>query len=235
MNVMATTTQSARRINALASALKARNYLEIGVCAGHTFLDVRIDKRVAVDPEFRFDTKPHADANTVFHRMPSDQYFVNHAGEIFDLIFIDGLHTFEQTYRDFLSCLELSHRNTLFLIDDTVPSDVYSAWPSQQEAHQRRHEAGQRDDYSWHGDVYKVVFAIHDFHPLLSYATIMTGGNPQTLVWRRPRPEFAPRFNSLETISRLDWFHFKREFSLMNPKDEAAGLALAINALQRGD
>ena len=80
-----------------------------------------------------------------------------------------------------------------------------------------------------HGDIFKMVFAIHDFFPRLSFCTIGTEGNPQTLVWREPRQDFRPRFNSLETVSRMSWFEMRRNFELMRvmPEEEALALVTA--------
>ena len=55
-------THSSRRINALAAAMRARRYLEVGVNKGETFLAVEIAEKTAVDPEFRFDWQAAADA-----------------------------------------------------------------------------------------------------------------------------------------------------------------------------
>ena len=222
---------SARRINVLAEKLGAKSYLEIGVYEGETFRAVRIERLVGVDKQFRFDTKTCDPDTTRLFQMTSDEYFVKEArNDIFDIIFVDALHTFEQCLRDCNNALMVSHARTVWVIDDTVPSDVYSAWPVAAEAVQRRKEAGI-ESAAWHGDVYKVIFAIHDFFPLLSFATITTGGNPQTVVWREPRGNFKQRYGSLETISRLSWFEFRREFALLNPVEEEAGLQMVVRAL----
>jgi hypothetical protein len=63
---------------------------------------------------------------------------------------------------------------------------------------------------------------------MLSYATIMTGGNPQTFVWQSPRPEFKPKYNSLEDISRLSWYESRRTYALLNPVDEDTGIRMAL-------
>ena len=82
-----------------------------------------------------------------------------------------------------------------------------------------RKEAGGSGN-AWHGDIYKMVFAIHDFFPSLSYVTIATDGNPQTLVWRESRAGFVPRFNSLEVISRLTWFDLRENLDILNRQTE---------------
>jgi Methyltransferase domain len=225
---------SARRINALAEALGAKRYLEIGVHAGETFVNINIEERTGVDPNFVFDTSKHENRATRFFPIPSDEFFVNSRfGGPYDIIFIDGLHTFEQTYRDFMNALMVAHRKTVWLIDDTFPCDIFSAWPQHGDAVRFRRESGVvANSGAWHGDVYKMAYAIHDFHPMLSYLTIVEGGNPQTLVWLEPRLGFTPRFNSLEAVSRLSWFDLQNNHDLMYLASESDGLRRVIDALR---
>lgn len=226
------TNHSARRINTLAKAIGATRYLEIGVHHGRTFFAVDIAKKTAVDPRFRFEWQDKQNADTRFFAMTSDRWFINHGGgEMFDIIFLDGLHTFEQTFRDFCNSLMVSHEKTIWIIDDTVPSDVYSSWPNQREATSFRHSDFAVARGTWQGDVFKMVFAIHDFFPTLSYCTVATGGNPQTIVWRQPRTDFAPVFNNLETVSRQTYFDFKRQFDLMRSQPEGAALKAVLNGM----
>jgi hypothetical protein len=58
------------------------------------------------------------------------------------------------------------------------------------------------------GDVYKVVFLIHDFFPQYSYATFQ--GHGQTAVWLETRKDFTPTWNSLGKIGRLGYRDFLR-------------------------
>jgi hypothetical protein len=224
-------TYSSRRLNTLIKTLGFTRYLEIGVYTGATFLQVSAEHRTGVDPNFRFEFEKHKNPATRFFSMTSDEYFLRLApNDMFDVFFVDGLHTFEQTFRDFCCSLSCAHSRSIWLIDDTVPNDPYSALPNHGDAMRFRAETGS-SDLSWHGDVYKTVFAIHDFFPMLSYCTINTGGNPQTLVWKQSRgTAFAPKFNSLEAISRLSFFDFKKNVALMKYCDEATGLGLAINS-----
>ena len=222
-------THSSRRINALAAAMPARRYLEVGVNKGETFLAVEIAERTAVDPEFRFDWQAAAGPTTVFHEVPSDTYFAT-CRESFDIVFLDGLHVFAQTFRDFCNTLLVTHERSLIVIDDTVPDDIYSSWPHPRESRAFRRQAGGHGG-SWHGDIFKMVFAIHDFFPRLSYVTIGTEGNPQTLVWHEPRTDFRPLLNSYEAVSRMSWFEMRRYYATMRVLPEAEALALVTGRL----
>lgn len=134
--------------------------------------------------------------------------------------FFDGLHQFEQTARDILNGIWLSHRRTIWIIDDVFPSDPYSACRDQGRAYSLRDRAGLRSR-AWHGDVFKVVFFIHDFLPNLNYCTLRDGGNPQTVVWCEYRQNATPVCGSLEDISRLSYFDLMDSLTVLHLTSEA--------------
>jgi len=175
---------SARRINALASQFPAwREYLEIGIFEGLTFETVHIRHRVGVDPRPLFDLRyPPRGCEVVV--LTSDAYFAKIAPTVsFDVAFIDGLHTAEQTYRDIINTFAHVPSGPV-LIDDTVPLDEISAIPDQEESYRVRAAAGL-EGRQWHGDVWRTIVVLDRHHPELEWRTIIDRGNPQTLVWRR--------------------------------------------------
>jgi hypothetical protein len=215
---------SIRRINRIAQHLGACSYLEIGVDQGLTFNGLSFEHKVAVDPRFRFDVAEFQRDGVEFHATTSDQYFIRYgSSRKFDIVFLDGLHTFQQTFRDFCNSLACSHDRTVWLIDDVFPTDVYSAWPNQSEAVRFRKEAGGEGP-AWHGDVFKIVFALHDFFPMFSYVTLGAGANFQALVWKSPRTGYSPIFSTLEAIERLTYFDMLNHRNAMNMKSEERGL-----------
>ena len=127
---MATTNSG--RLNALAAMTASMSYLEIGVQQGETFFEVDVSKKVGVDPSFTFDTVERGTDDCTFHEVTSDRYFSAIAEDdtSFDLIFLDGLHTFDQTIRDFCASLSCSHAQTIWLIDDTSPTSRLAAHPN---------------------------------------------------------------------------------------------------------
>jgi hypothetical protein len=206
------------RLEALAQTNGAKTYLEIGVAQGNTFVNATFfDLRHGVDPKPRFDAPAYESASVQFFEMTSDDFFADHADldQKYDIIFLDGLHTFEQTFRDFCCSQAHSHDGTIWLIDDVYPTDIFSACPDQRLAYRYRERHGIPGK-AWHGDVFKVVFALHDFFPNLSYRTIVGSGNPQAVVIRRQRPEFAPVFGDFEQISRMSYYDFAENQRPMN-------------------
>lgn len=224
---------SARRVNFLANALGARNYLEIGVNDGQSFFDITVPERTGVDPDFRFDIEEKKAPNTWFVPKTSDAFFAGRQSMApFDLIFIDGLHQFEQVVRDISNSILHSHAGSVILIDDTKPNDVYSSLPDMAATMRFRRAAGF-DHPAWHGDVFKAVFYLHDFWPSLNYRTIVQGGNPQTLVWRSTTDALrSPRFNSLERISRLTYFELCDNLDILRESLEDDALNLCVEQVK---
>jgi hypothetical protein len=212
---------SARRINRVARHTGAQSYLEIGVCRGATFNRVSINRKVGVDPNFRFNVEDSRKEGAELHLLTSDQYFTEVGGsKKFDIIFLDGLHQFHQTFRDFCNSLVCAHERTVWLIDDVFPVDVYSSLPIQRESIRFRRRERNDSNPAWHGDIYKLVFAIHDFFPTMSYVTLMGAGNPQTIAWKAPRKNFAPLLNSMEAIERLGYFDMLNREDIFNALSE---------------
>jgi hypothetical protein len=175
---------STRRINAVLAGFPAMNlYLEIGLEAGRTLENVLAPHRVGVDPNPLFDTNVLPDGVEI-HSIPSDDYFARLPRRTaFDFVFVDGLHTYQQTYCDVINAFRHCPKGVL-LIDDVVPSDWISAIPDQAESLELRRQHGI-DNIDWHGDVFKVILMLRDHHPELDWVTIVDRGNPQTFVWRR--------------------------------------------------
>lgn len=218
------------RINRLATLNNAGRYLEIGVAEGFTFHNVNVRHKTAVDPEFLFDTGRHSHKpGHYYFPMTSDSFFADMEriradvyGEdvAWDIIYIDGLHRYEQAMKDFTNSLDFAHGNTIWIFDDTVPSDPWSAIPDMQFSYLLRQMAGLagRD---WHGDVFKCVFALHDFFPEFSYATVTGMGNPQTVVWHTGETARRPRiFRDIADIGRMGYFDMLGRCAALNPMPE---------------
>jgi hypothetical protein len=222
---------TANRLRRLGALNGAARYLEIGVCNGDTFLNVEFPVADAVDPRFQFDIVAFAREGARFLSKTSDDFFrEDTVGQVYDLMFLDGLHTFEQCFRDFCASMAHAHERTIWLIDDTVPNDAFSIRKNMKETWRLRAAHGIKSP-AWHGDVFKTLFAIHDFFPTFDYRTVEGTGNPQTIVIRSPRRDFAPRWNSLEAISRCDYMDFLDNRDILKSVSEDEAVAWAATAL----
>jgi len=128
-------------------------YLEIGVNVGVVFLHVRAARKVAVDPVNRIPRwKRLAHPNTLlrgeFVQTTSDAYFeALEPGDEFDVVFVDGLHTHEQSLRDVEQALGCVHREGVVLVHDCNPTSAAAGGPDPD-------ASGGR---GWCGEVWKTI------------------------------------------------------------------------------
>lgn len=181
-------------------------YLEIGVCRGVTFHRVPAAMKVAVDPLFQFDVEDrrarHPEAS--YHEITSDHYFatVVDPAQQFDVVYLDGLHTLEQTLRDLMNALNHLQPGGVIVIDDTRPPTYLASLPGRQNFFEVRSWLGVDDQKAWMGDVYRLVYFIETFCPHLSFATI-ADNHGQTVVWRSRRSDVPER--TLREVSELSF------------------------------
>ena len=121
-------------LNFLIKNSKIDSYLEIGCDKNLTFDSIFLKNKIGVDP-VRGGT----------HRMTSDNFF-DENNTIFDLIFIDGLHHYEQVKRDVINSLNKSKSNSWIVLHDVFPRNAV-------EEHTPCITSGP-----WTGDVWKIAF-----------------------------------------------------------------------------
>lgn len=190
-------------VNGLLSLFERPRYLEIGVYEGATFIPARAARKVAVDPAIRFsrEAAEAAGESVELHEVVSDRWFGEIAGpgDVFDVIFLDGLHTFEQTLRDLLNAMERLAPGGVILVDDVRPDSELAGLPDYAEA-RRRHAAGEPWNGHWMGDAYRLVFFVDTF--LQGWSFRCTSDNlGQMVLWRQPRS--AVRERALAEIAGL--------------------------------
>jgi hypothetical protein len=214
--------QLSHLINSLLTKTKNSQYLEIGVMAGVTFHQVTESSlKVAVDPKFLFDVSHLMSANVRYETMTSDMYFLQNK-QIFDVIFIDGLHEFKQSLKDLLSSLAiLSHETAYVIIDDIWPTDIFSSLPDQQECYDLRREFLRSNEVplDWRGDVYKILFFTKSFLGTwkASVVTETADTNHRLILTRYGRNNLAlPESMTLEQIERLSYTDFRKYSKYIN-------------------
>jgi len=128
-----------RIIPYLANKLAAKSYLEIGCADNQCFDKVPVVHKVGVDPER---------GGTV--RMTSDEFFSSNK-EKFDLIFVDGLHKYEQVYKDLENSFKSLQPGGIVVMHDILPSNRFSAAPNKK-------EKKKKGVVAWNGDVWRAAF-----------------------------------------------------------------------------
>jgi hypothetical protein len=144
---------------------KARTYLEIGVSNGDNFFQIKARQKVAVDPNFRFSGKRRIkwiiknlfNISAKYYECTSDNYFArNPQINNFDVVFIDGLHTYEQSLRDVINSLDRINENGIIVMHDCNPPNQAAAYPAKSFEHAAELKLpGWTGD--WCGDVWKTV------------------------------------------------------------------------------
>ncbi|KDA00635.1 hypothetical protein HPO_01360 [Hyphomonas polymorpha PS728] len=207
-------------INTLASKMKYQSYLEIGVEAGVTFRQVEVASKVAVDPDFKTDT---ATLGGEAHSITSDAFFARDHRS-FDCTFVDGLHTFEQSLRDFENAWARRTPRGIVIVDDCYPSDDLAALPDHAECVRRKIARGDADR-NWMGDVYKTVIYIHDFtsHEI----AFVEGSMGVVVVWPGHRAT-APWLGTRSAIEACTLDQFRSLTLPVLPLDEITARICAM-------
>jgi hypothetical protein len=107
------------------------SYLEIGVQNNEVFKKINTKNKIGVDP-FSGGT----------HRMTSDKFFDSN-NENFDLVFIDGLHEYNQCKRDLLNSIKFLNPGGLIILHDLIPKNYLE-------------NSVPRISQTWTGDVWKL-------------------------------------------------------------------------------
>lgn len=179
-------TWSSRRINALLALRSTRfvrsQYLEVGIQDGMTFEAIGADWRQGVDPQPGFDLASVPSGCSIDCGISDDFFRALCPEEQYDVVFLDGLHDFHQTFRDLTNAMCHLRSGGFILIDDTIPFDAHSARPlSEVEVD---HLGGLVLGGPWHGDVWKIVSVLATLKSYFTYHTIVDDGNGQTIVWQ---------------------------------------------------
>lgn len=109
--------------------------------------------------------------------------------------------------------MKLAHDKTVWVLDDTMPNDVFSADPDQDRCYRLRRKLGN-DDWSWMGDVYKTVFFINQMLPAFHFRTF--SGHGQTVVWKGRRGrDLSGSTVGLGRISNMTYEDLIENFDIM--------------------
>lgn len=179
--------------------LRPELYVEIGVRWGDSLC---LANRTAIGIDPAPDLRRPISENVTIVVDKSDNYFTSGAPGLtrsVDLAFIDGMHLFEYTLRDFINLERRARSTSLIVIDDIYPNHPLQA---------------QRDRVTaaWTGDVWKLASLLAAARPdllMLSLDTKPTGlllvtaldpsssklldsYNPLVRAWQRPERTLPP-------------------------------------------
>lgn len=128
-------------LNSLIDKFSYSSYLEVGTQNPHSnFNKIKCKNKISVEPFPKFDGIDFIGT--------SDEYFNQlDKNEKFDLIFIDGLHHYEQVLKDIDNSLNHLNENGSILCHDCLP-------------HTERMQLREDHGGEWTGDVWQAMFTL---------------------------------------------------------------------------
>jgi len=180
-------THHTQLLNALIEKYGLKMYLEIGINnpnGNYNKINLPVQCKVGVDPclDGVKDNLLPIDSDTFF-KMQTD---------VFDLIFLDGLHHSDQIKKDFENALACLSDNGFIVIHDVLPEN----------------EEGTkvpRDTKQWWGDVYKWAMTVVDYR--LEFKTFNID-NGCMLVQKKPIGWNGDEFVNLPIPVEPNWENF---------------------------
>jgi len=165
-----------------------KNYLEIGCDKNQLFSKVNIDNKIGVDP---------VSGGNV--RKTSDDFFKENKSN-FDIVFIDGLHTYEQARKDILNSVNCLLDEGVILVHDCMPDSLGK-------------QAVPRYKMQWNGDVWKAIVDLRQQENLEIYTCEIDQGigviskKKNTSILKLDKPinklKFKDYFNNYKEYMRV--------------------------------
>jgi len=144
-------------LNLLSSKYGYEDYLEVGSQYLNNFNRIQVKNKTSVEPY-----PPEEFKSQIDYLLTSDDYFEQLDKDVkFDLVFIDGLHHWEQVIKDVENSLDHLKEGGSILCHDCLPTT---------EREQLRDDPGG----SWMGDVWKAMFVLMKTRPDLEINIINT-------------------------------------------------------------
>ena len=161
-------------------------YLEIGCDKDQSFAKIRINKKIGVDP---------ISGGTI--RDTSNNFF-NHNKEKFDIIFIDGLHQYEQVIKDIKNSLNCLTKNGLILLHDCLPRTIWN-------------QVYPRINSDWNGDVWKAIVECRTYENIDTYTCIADRGIG-VIVPRKNMNKLILNKNDFKGLKFKDYYQNHEQF-----------------------
>lgn len=184
-----------KRYNIINNIIKKKiftSYLEIGCFKDENFNQIEIKKKVGVDP---------VSGGTI--RDTSDNFFLMNK-DFFDIVFIDGLHIYEQVKKDILNSLKILNNNGVIILHDCLPLKI-------------RDQMVPRSHEHWNGDVWKALVDMRTQESLDTY-TILADQGLGIILKRKNRNLLYLNEKKIKNLKFKDYYLNFKDF--MNPIEE---------------
>jgi len=204
------------RLTLIRSLMKQKgltNYLEIGVFNGHIFFRVKSTFKIAVDPEFTFDTLRKIGKTNLFNKYftkTSDDFFADEAPQLFaqkkvELALVDGMHEYAYALRDVENILHYLTDDGVIIMHDCNPKSkeeagTYEEWKS-------RGKTGQ-----WNGDVWKTIVHLRSCRDDINVFVLDCDQGLGIVTKGRPENKLKYSLNDINSFTYNDFDANRRQW-----------------------
>ena len=162
-----------------------KNYLEIGCDKNQLFSKVNINNKIGVDP---------VSGGNV--RKTSDDFFKENKST-FDIVFIDGLHTYEQVKKDILNSVNCLLNEGIILVHDCMPDSLGK-------------QAVPRYKMQWNGDVWKAIVDLRQQENLEIYTCEIDQGI--AIITKKKNTSILKLDKPINKLKFKDYFNNYKEY-----------------------
>jgi len=162
------------------------SYLEIGCFVDENFSAIKIKKKIGVDP-----------VSGGTHRMTSDEFFENNK-EKFDVVFIDGLHTYDQVRKDIYNSLDILNLSGIIILHDCLPAKIWN-------------QIVPRIYHYWNGDVWKAIVETRTKNNLDTYTCFADHG--LGVIFKRKNNNLLDlKIKNFRELKFRDYYYKQQQF-----------------------
>jgi len=170
-----------------------KSYLEIGCDKNQIFSQITLNKKIGVDP--------YSGGNV---RKTSDDFFKENV-EKFDLIFIDGLHVYEQVKKDIINSINFLNKKGVILVHDCLPDTIGK-------------QAVPRYKMQWNGDVWKAIVDLRQRNDLEIHTCFVDQGIG--IIKKQINSSILKINKKTQDLKFSDFYHNHKEYLRIINLDE---------------
>ena len=170
-----------------------KDYLEIGCDRDQLFSRIKLENKIGVDP--------YSGGNV---RKTSDDFFLEN-NKTFDLVFIDGLHTYIQVKKDILNSVKFLNTNGIILVHDCLPDTMSK-------------QAVPRYKMQWNGDVWKAIVDLRQNPELDIYTCEIDQGIG--IIKKKNNTSILKLSTEIDKLKFKDYYHNYKEYMRVINLDE---------------
>jgi hypothetical protein len=205
--------------------IEARNYLEIGLAKGDTFLRIKARRKIAVDPtigipkvkRIRWKFKNIYNMPAKYYELTSNDFFAQvEIKKGLDVVFIDGLHTFEQSLVDVNNSLKYLNKNGVIVMHDCDPPNEAGAYPAKSAEHAASLNLPGWTG-AWCGDVWKTICYLRSFRKDLNVFVLDCDCGLGIVTKAKPESSLDLKEDELGGLTYSDLVRHKKEFLNLKP------------------